>query len=327
MALDTQFPQWLSNQQAWTREDDSRFTQSLVQDYFEGQKLGMEKQQQQINLQSGLLGIQQQKQTLALNDVKLRNQTVDSTVIPNWLKDHPTWQSRQDAGGYPTALTPEWETKIDKVRIADTQSVQQKVVLSGVSEFSKRVNDLSKSDPIAGSQFAPYIGKVPPPVVLQALGVAEQAVGVKQQNAKDQAALDAQNRGDVATTTINDKGVSTSYKPAPPQKPSAESQEPKTLLLGNGNTIAWIPGAKTLHVIAPGGSKTEFNVPSMISIAREQVKSTDPKRAGEGWATLDMLGEKGKVQFQGKKPDAATATSQSSSNSPLKVGRFTVIPQ
>lgn len=299
MALNTEVPQWLVNQNMWEQQDASASVRSLVSDYFEGQKLGMEKQQQQINLQSGLLGIQQQKQSLALNDVKLKNQTVDSTVIPNWLKDHPTWQSRQDAGGYPTALTPEWEQKIDKVRIADTQSVQQKVVLSGVSEFTKRVNELSKSDPIAGSQFAQYIGKVPPPVVLQALGVAEQALGVRQQNAKDQAALDAQNRGYVATTTINDKGVSTSYKPAPANSNASQFKPEDPISLEGGAQLIHVSPNRWQYV--KGDTKTDLTPEQKRNVAHEilSLNAKDPR----GLKILDEL-----ASMATKKPATNTAT-------------------
>ena len=312
MALNTDVPQWLVQQNMWEQQDASASVRSLVGDYFEGQKLGMEKQQQQINLQSGLLGLQQQKQVLALNDVKLRNQTVDSTVIPNWLKDHPTWQSRQDAGGYPTALTPEWETKIDKVRIADTQSVQQRVVLSGVSEFTKRVNDLSKSDPIAGSQFAPYIGKVPPPVVLQALGVAEQAMGVRQQNEKDQAALDAQSRGDVATTTINDKGVSTSYKPAPANSGTSQFKPEQPISLQGGAQLIHVSPNRWQYV--KGDTKTDLTPDQKRNIAREilALDAKDPR----GLKILDELA--GMATKSDKTTDVPNA---------MKIGRFTVTPQ
>ncbi len=315
MALDTQVPQWLVNQNMWEQQDASASVRSLVSDYFEGQKLGMEKQQQQINLQSGLLGIQQQKQVLALNDVKLRNQTVDSTVIPKWLQEHPTWESRQGAGSYPMALTPEWEQKVDKIRIADTQSVQQKVVLSGVSEFTKRVDALSKSDPIAGSQFAPYIGKVPPPVILQALGVAEQAVGVRQQNEKEQAALDAQARGDVQTTTINDKGVSTSYKPAPVNSGTSQFKPEQPITLEGGAKLIHVSPNRWQYV--KGDTKTDLTPEQKRNVAHEilALDAKDPR----GLKILDELAN------MATKPSAKANVPTSSDT--LKVGRFTVTPQ
>lgn len=299
MALNTEVPQWLVQQNMWEQQDASASVKSLVSDYFEGRRLGMQKQQQQIAMQSNLLGIEQQKQSLELGQAKIQHQTIDSTVIPTWLKDHPTWESRQDAE-WPTALTPEGQSQLAQVRLRDAQSVQQKVAVAGVSEFSKRVDALSKSDPMAGSQFAPYIGKVPPPEVLQALGVAEQTLGVRQQNQKEQAALDAQARGDVATTTITDKGVSTTYKPALVDK--TLNSEPKFTTIEGGVQLAWVPGGKTLHVIQPSGKKQVLTPVQMKNIA-SGLEDKDPRKK----QIMDFLANQAVGQFSKPALDTTNA--------------------
>lgn len=276
MALDTQVPQWLVNQNQWEQEDASRSVQGLVQSWFQGQQLGIEKQKAQQQLAQGMLGMQQQKQALDLGALKLNNIATDTKVIPAWLQEHPTWESRQDAQ-WPSALTPEGESQLAQVRLRDASSVQQKTAIAAVGDFSKRINALSAVDPTAAGQFSPYIGKAnPSPTILQALNVAEQAAALKKQNSIAQATADAQARGDLATTTITDKGVSTSYRPAPAVKNTSE-EAPKTLALGNGVTVAWMPGGKTLHVINSDGKKTAYTPFQLQSIAKG-LGDTDPKK-------------------------------------------------
>lgn len=276
MALDTQVPQWLVNQNQWEQEDASRSVQNLVQSWFTGQKLGIEKQEAQQRLAQGMLGMQQQKQALQLGALKLNNIATDTKVIPAWLQEHPTWESRQDAQ-WPSALTPEGEIQLAQVRLRDASSVQQKTAIAAVGDFSKRVNALSAVDPTAAGQFSPYIGKAnPSPTILQALNVAEQAAALKKQNSIAQATADAQARGDLATTTITDKGVSTSYKPAPITK-NPSDDTPKTMSLPNGTTVAWMPGGKTLHVIQGDGKKSVYTPFQLQSIAKG-LGDTDPNK-------------------------------------------------
>lgn len=300
-------PAWLSNEVAWARGGEERDQQRALFD--------MKMQEGRQQMASNMLGMQEKQQGIQLNDIKIKNLSQDQTVIPNWLKEHPTWQSRQDASDWPTAMTPEGESQLTQVRLRDAQSVQQKVAIAGVSEFSKRVNELSKSDPIAGSQFAQYIGKVPPPVVLQALGVAEQALGVRQQNAKDQAALDAQSRGDVATTTINDKGVSTSYKPAPANSNASQFKPEDPISLEGGAQLIHVSPNRWQYV--KGDTKTDLTPEQKRNVAHEilSLNAKDPR----GLKILDEL-----ASMATKQPMKSSIASPTDA---LKVGRFTVIPQ
>lgn len=314
MALDTQVPQWLVQQNQWQQEDASRSVQGLVQSWFEGQKLGIEKQEAQQRLAQGMLGMQQQKQALDLGAVKLNNTATDSKVIPAWLQEHPTWESRQDAS-WPAALTPEGESQLTQVRMRDAGSIQQKAAVAAVGDFAKRVDKLSAVDPATAGQFAPYIGKAnPSPTILQALSVAEQAVALNKQNTIDQATADAQARGDVATTTINDKGVSTAYKPAPTNKLTGD-EFPETMQLPNGSTVAWMPGGKTLHVIQADGKRNVYTPFQLQSIAKG-LGDKDPIKK----QINDFLSQSASKQISGGDNNSTSTTS-------FKVGNFTVTPK
>ena len=320
MALDTQVPQWLVSQEAWQREDASRSTQELVQNLFEGQKLAMQRKQQTLQTQSSLLGIQQQAQNLEMGQVKLDNVAHDNSTIPKWMQEHPTWESRQNATDWPIALSPQGEQQLAQVRLRDASSVQQRAAVAAIGEFSKRVDALSKVDPIAGGQFAQYIGKAnPSPQVLQALGLAEQTVGVRQQNEKDQAALDAQARGDVQTTTISDKGVVNTYKPAPP---GGKETAPKTMTIDGGVQLAWVPGGKTLHVIQPSGKKQVLTPNQLLSIAKG-LDPNDPRvKQIQGF-----LADSAVKEIKSQTPQPPVAPTPSATTNSFQVGRFQVTPQ
>lgn len=266
-------PRWLSDSAAWYRESGERSTNALTQSIFQGAKLGMEREQHTLNMASGLLQLQGQEEALSLNKMKTKALSQDMNAIPKWLQEHPTWESRQDSQ-WPTALTPEFDKRLNEIRVTDARSVQAKAATEAVGAFSKRVNELSKSDPLAAGQFAPYVGKAnPSPTILQALSVAEETAKVSAQNKKDLAALEAERRGDLATTTITDKGITTSYKPKPPAPADAT---PKTMTLDGGSVLAWVPGGKTLHVIN-GKKKTELT-PNQLQNISKGLPDDDPHK-------------------------------------------------
>ena len=323
MALDTQVPQWLVSQEAWQREDASRSTQELIQNMFKARELNMEQQKLQLQQKQGLLGMQQQQQEIQLNHVKLDSIAHDQSTIPNWLQEHPTWESRQDAE-WPSAMTPQGENQLAQIRMRDAESVQKKAATTAISAFANRVAALSKSDPTAGGQFAPYIGKAnPPPDIIQALSVAEQAAQTRDQNAKEQAELDAQARGDVQKTTVGPKGVSTTYQPAPP---GGKDTTPKTYDLGNGVKAVMVPGAKTLHILKPGdsGKGQLFTVGQASSLAKGGISSTNAATASSSQKLMDVLLGKANAQFNDSNTPTTPETTTPASTNSFKVGDFTV---
>lgn len=266
-------PRWLQDQVSWYRESGERSTQNLVQSYFQGANLALKQQESQLGIASGVLDLQSKQQALDLNKFKIASLSKDMEDIPRWLQEHPTWESRQNAE-WPMAVTPEWEKRLDSVRVNDSRSIQAKTAVESVHAFSGRVAALGKSDPLAAGQFSPYIGKPNvSPDILTALSFAEESVKVAQENKSRLAEIESAKRGDVPTTTISEKGVSTTYRPAP-SKPTDET--PKTMTLDGGTTLAWVPGSKAIHVIKDG-SKQEFTPFQLSSIARG-LDSKDPRK-------------------------------------------------
>lgn len=301
-------PAWLSDEVSWARGGEQRDQQRALFD--------MQMQEGQQKIASNFLSLHSQQQGLDLNAINIKNKTRDATVIPDWLKEHPTWQSRNDENTqWPTALTPEGESQLAQVRMRDAQSVQQKAAIAAVGDFAKRVDKLSAVDPASAGQFAPYIGKSnPSPTILQALSVAEQAAAQSKQNTVDQTTTDALSRGDVPTTTVGPRGVTTTYKPAA-KNPNDEA--PKTMALPNGATVAWMPGGKTLHVIQSDGKKQVYTPFQLQSIAKG-LAETDPTKK----TIMDFLSQSAVKQISGQGAPAAN-----SDGSSFKVGDFTVTPK
>lgn len=321
MALNTQVPEWLNEESRWYRESGERSTQNFVQSLFESERMGMQRQQQKLNLASSMLGIEQQKQGLELGEIQMRNYAADTQSIPEWLKDHPTWESRQDAE-WPTAASPQWQKQLTDLKLRDSQSVQAKVAVSAANAFSKRVTDLSKTDPSAAGQFAPYIGKANiPSTIQQALAVAEQTAQLKAQNQREQAAIDAQARGDVPTTKITEKGVETTYK-APTAASKTSSFTPdEPIKLSDGSQLIHVSPNKWQYV--KGNNKTDLTSEQKRNIAHELLNLNPKDPRG-----LTILNELADMAQNKKQP---TATPQpASTNAPaqsFKVGNFTVTPQ
>ncbi len=111
----------------------------------------------------------------------------DQETGPQWMRDHPTLESRIGAED-PVLLTPEWNRNFDQLRLRDSQSVQTKLVVSGVKQFSDRLATLAKTDAEGAAQIAgaaaQYTGRgqMPPAAITGALATAEEAATQRAQN-------------------------------------------------------------------------------------------------------------------------------------------------
>lgn len=306
-------PAWLTNEVQWARTGRERdLANALTQ---------MKIQEGQMNLAQGALGLQQQEQSLELGRVKLQGLSQDTEQIPQWLSEHPTEESRRSAA-WPVARTPEWERNLNQLRIADSRSVSQKAAVEDVSLFNKRLAGLTD----AGSRAAikgmtANKDGTPSAIQWQALGYAEDAARIAAENEKARLANQSETerqtavaaaaaRGDKISTSIGPKGVTTTTTTVP----ETSTLTPKSLDIGNGNKIVWMPGAKTLHIVKPNGSKDEFTVPQMRAFAGELKERKDPFAD----KIIDFLKQKMEEKITPKdaakdvnglppKPDAGTA--------------------
>lgn len=134
-------PRWLQEEVSWLRESGERSTNALTQSLFAGAQLGMQRQQQQLGMASGLLDMQAKEQGIALNKINIETTSRDLELIPQWLKEHPTWESRQTSD-WPTAMSTKGQAALDAIRINDAKSGQAKMVTSDIANFSESLNGI-----------------------------------------------------------------------------------------------------------------------------------------------------------------------------------------
>lgn len=289
-------PAWLTNEVQWARTGRERdLANALTQ---------MKIQEGQMNLAQGALGLQQQEQSLELGRVKLQGLSQDTEQIPQWLSEHPTEESRRSAA-WPVARTPEWERNLNQLRIADSRSVSQKAAVEDVSLFNKRLAGLTDAASRAAIKgMTANKDGTPSAIQWQALGYAEDAARIAAENEKARLANQSESerqaavaaaaaRGDKIATSIGPKGVTTTTTTVP----ETSTLTPKSLDLGDGNKIVWMPGGKTLHVIKANGEKDEYTVPQMRAIAGG-LKSGDPR----GEAIMNFLADNAVAKTKPKEP-------------------------
>lgn len=139
-------------------------------------------QQNQMEIASKALGLDEMQQRIDLNKTKLRLNAEDLATVPKWLQDHPTVESRMTAE-WPTALTPEWNSNLNDLRLRDSQSTLAKTTVTGLKDLSDAVQEISKFDGVKAGELSAKIqpfavkGQMPPPEltaqVMAARGEAE----------------------------------------------------------------------------------------------------------------------------------------------------------
>lgn len=131
----------------------------------------MQAQQMQLNMAQQGLAIQNTQSLIDARKTKMQMMEHDQQVLPKWLQDHPTWESRQDAEP-PQLFTSEAQRMFRDVQLGDAGNIKHKAIVEGINAYSKSVAELQKIDPIAAAPFATKIGKVPTPEDEAALGEA-----------------------------------------------------------------------------------------------------------------------------------------------------------
>lgn len=174
------------------------------------------------------------------------------------------------------ALTVFGRAKAAQLKMQDLEnkSLQNTAIARTANAFIKRLTELPGEDfaAIASMTDDPNTG-LPTKEKFEALRLAEERVRVQKENERTTAEISAAERGDVPTTTITDKGVTTTFKPAPA---SPESESPKTMTLEGGTTIAWVPGSKAIHVIKDG--KKDDWTPFQLATFAKNMDDKDPRK-------------------------------------------------
>jgi hypothetical protein len=251
-------------------------------------------QQGQLNLAHTALGMREMQQRMNVNAANMQMRAQDLQEIPKWLAEHPTYESRANAE-WPVARTPEWNKNLDQIRLRDSQSVQSKVASEGIKEFSKRVDALSKVDPTGAAQFAPQIGRIPSPEILQALSLAEQTAAQKQENIRVQAEAEAAARGETPEVRITEKGVTKTFKPGTGKK----DIQPKETTLSDGTRIIYNPNTGAFKMTTSEGKEKPMTSGQLLAISKALSEGPGGMTNPNVKKIQDLLGEKAARQLEG----------------------------
>lgn len=152
-------------------------------------------------------GLQMQNTMSLINgrNQTLRMQAHDQEVLPQWLRDHPTWESRQDAEP-PVLYTPQGQKMFRDIQLGDTANIKNKAQVAGVTAFGKQIDELMKYDPVAAGQFASQLqpGRVPTAKMQQDISVA---LGKAQAQSKQE-----QDEGQIVEKKFSDGTVLKGYQ-------------------------------------------------------------------------------------------------------------------
>lgn len=197
----------------------------------------MQAQQAQLNMAQQALGIKNQQSLIDSRVTKLRMQEHDQEVLPKWLQEHPTWETRQNADP-PVLYTTEGQRMYRDVQLGDAGNIKHKTVIEGINAYSKSVAQLQKLDPVAAAPFAAQIGKIPTPEMSAKLTDAISAAQFK-----------AEQERTTAKTVRNEKGEIIGYMVGNKfEKPGSGTSTPPTGAISirdeQGTVIGWQVGNK-----------------------------------------------------------------------------------
>lgn len=142
----------------------------------------MQAQQAQLNMAQQGLALQNTQSLIDSRRTALQMQQHDQEVLPRWLQDHPTWESRQDAQP-PQLFTTQAQKMFREVQLGDAGNFKHKAIVEGINAYSKSVAELQKVDPVAAAPFATEIGKVPTPEMRARLAIAMESAQAKAKEA------------------------------------------------------------------------------------------------------------------------------------------------
>lgn len=202
-----------------------------------GMQAGLAWRRMQLAAQEQAVQMKQQAVGLIGQELqnKQRSMMIDSeqTELNRQVQDQPKWaevsrQPWQDVLKNPMQTFESqkynvmWNGLLNRaaqLQRAEALSVESRQTMLDDADFRRRNSMLS---PDLRIQTDP--GKPPSPTMWQALRLGEEAEGVRRENARKQAEIDALQRGDVPETRIDAKGnVSTVFKPVKAQvKPVVE---------------------------------------------------------------------------------------------------------
>lgn len=233
-------------------------------------------QQAQLNMAQQALSIQNTNSIIQSRATTLRMKAHDQEVLPQWLQDHPTYESRQDAEP-PSLFTPEAQKAFRNVQLGDAGNVKHKAVVEGITAFSKSVSELQKIDPIAAAPFAAQIGKIPTQQMQDQLGAAMENAQTKQREKQQPIATSITlDDGTVVRGVYNQKtgafiqpkGDKTAEIKARDEAKEADEQRKARIEVAKGNVKELF---KDLHDVSQQDPKSQKKLQTEYDSARKEL--------------------------------------------------------
>lgn len=208
---------------SWIKELPGSLKQGMAEARLNAQNplWKMQAQQAQLNMAQQAIGIQNQQSLIQSRATTLRMQQHDQEVLPQWLQEHPTWESRQDAEP-PVLYTTQGQKMFRDVQLGDAGNIKHKSMVEGVNAFANSVAALQKLDPISAAPFAAQIGKVPTPQMQQQLDAAMATAKTKQQEALKPVPMEIQ----VGGRTVQGYMQGGKFKEVKPEKAAVSKISP-----------------------------------------------------------------------------------------------------
>jgi hypothetical protein len=218
------------------------------------------------------------------------------------VKEHPEWLSDRYTAplvsDYGKLIANNEKIQNDAIR-AEAASIAGKVELQDNANFLKDLSSLSNREDRV------RIKSISDPVMRErALGLALESDKLAQESLRTSAEDEAIARGDVATTTITPKGVSTTFRPS---KTSEGGGEPVTKTLSDGSTLVWREKSGGVQIIR--NKKTEnMTAPQLLKLAGDLPAGDNDKEAiiaAAKSAAMEQIKPKSPNVPQGTKPAAS----------------------
>lgn len=183
------------------------------------------------------------------------------------VSQNPQWLADPDTAPF---VGQYLKTQADVAK-AEQATIAGQVAIADASEFAKRVSAVDAETRAGLKAMKPNPDGTPSPMQWQALGLAEERMKVQAENTRKAAEIEALRRGDQPTTTINEKGVSTVYKPA-------TTTAPQELSLSDGSTIVYNPKTGAFKFSAKNGAAKDLTNAQLLAIAThlQKIDAEDP---------------------------------------------------
>lgn len=301
-------PEWLNPERLFASGEASGRdnANTFMQAYQQAKKEKIEQPMRDLQMASGVLNLQKQAAGLQVQEAQAKNLGEDQNSIPQWLKDHSTWSSRQDAD-WPTPKTSWGEKVLNDTRVRDSASIAKTAAVSDLHNYSKDLAAIDPTSRAAIQGMTPNKDGTPSAMQWESLNLAKQSMAVEGDNARMETEIQARARGDDVSTTIGPKGTSITVKtPKLVSGAGGTITEPQVKTFDDGTSVVYNPKGGGFHILQKDNKTKAMSNPEMERLY-EKTDDEDWKKA---------LGE------ELKKRSGVGGTNKPTASAPIKPVKF-----